>query len=346
VDAVDIAIIRAMGLRPSGSAPKPLDALQPSRIARTTGLALNTVKERIQRLTERGVIQGYTAVPNLRHLDLEAAAVYVEFATDEAKENAVQRIRALDGLLELNDFMGRGLCADLGYRGDADRREKHGLLTECAGGSPVLEFYAWDAPPVTRTLTRLDWRIIQALRADPRASAAQLAARVGVSARTVKRHLARMADEGSIFLAPVVDPSRADGLFIFAILVYLEDGASEVPLRGLRQEFRDELVHAFVPRSVELGHLDILLFARTSAEVEAMRRRAQAVPGVRRAEAWLYRAFEGVGPWLDAAIERAAQVAPQGVPSGAGVSPSRRPSAAAARPSAQALPLPPSPRRG
>ncbi|MBW3584238.1 MAG: Lrp/AsnC family transcriptional regulator [Euryarchaeota archaeon] len=305
MDGVDVAIIRAMGTRPAGRRPKPLQTLQPAHIAQVTGLAVNTVKERLSRLDKEGVIAGYTAVPNLRHLGLYAAALYLEFDDERSKEAAVEEARAMDGILELNDFMGHGLCADLAFCDDADRADKIARLRRHTTGE-LQEFYAWDAPSVPRPLTALDWRIIQALRAHPRAGAPQLAARVGVSSRTVKRRLARMADEGSIFLAPVMDPSKANGLFIFAMLVYLRPGSGPGPMDALRREFADELVYDFIPTSAELGHFDLLLFARTSAEVESMRKRAQAVDGVEHAEAWLFRAFEGVGPWLDDAIDRAA----------------------------------------
>jgi len=130
-----------------------------------------------------------------------------------------------------------------------------------------------------------------------------------VSARTVKRHLARMAAEGSVFLVPAVDPSKADGLFIFELLVYLREGAGPRPMDALRAAFYDEHVYAYVPASASLGHFDMLLFARTSAEVEAMRRRAEQVEGVVRAEAWLFRAFLAFPTWLDDAIARAASAA-------------------------------------
>jgi len=47
VDALDVGILRAMGVRPYERTPKPLDALQPARIARVTGSSVNTVKDRI-----------------------------------------------------------------------------------------------------------------------------------------------------------------------------------------------------------------------------------------------------------------------------------------------------------
>lgn len=307
MDSTDVGILRAMGIRPYERTPKPLDALQPARIARVTGFSVNTVKDRITRMTELGVIAGYQAVPNLRHLGLQGEAYHLRFANDAAKDEAMPRILAVKGLLELHDFLGQGACADFVFKDAAELKRTLAALSTGAQDGPPRHFYDREMPEVKRALTPLDWRIVQALRANPRAMPADLAPAVGVSARTVKRHLTRMAKEGSLFLVPMIDPSKADGLFLFELLVYLREGTGPRPMAALRAAFNAEHVYAYVPASAELGNFDMLLFARTSAEVEALRRRAEQVDGVVRAEAWLFRAFMGFPTWLDQAIEKAAR---------------------------------------
>jgi DNA-binding Lrp family transcriptional regulator len=307
VDAIDVGILRAMGIRPYERTPKPLDALQPARIARVTGSSVNTVKDRITRMTETGVIVGYQAVPNLRHLGLHGEAYHLRFKSDAAKDKAMPRILAVDGLLELHDFLGQGACADFAFKDEAALKRTLAALSAGSQDGAPRHFYDREMPKVTRSLTPLDWRIVQALRADPRATPADLAPTVGVSTRTVKRHLTRMAAEGSLFLVPMLDPSKADGVFLFELLVYLREGTGPRPMAALRAAFHAEHVYAYVPASAELGNFDLLLFARTSAEVEALRRRAEQVEGVVRAEAWLFRAFLGFPAWMDAAIEKTAR---------------------------------------
>lgn len=309
MDALDIRIVRAMGIRPYERAAKPLDALQPAHLARATGASVNTVKERIARMIASGIIAGYHAVPNLQHLGLRGEAYYLRFPTEDAKDAALPRILETEGLLELHDFLGKGACADFAFRDESELRVKLGFLQEASGDTAPERFYSREMPRVQRELTAVDWRIVQALRSDPRAQPPALARVVGVSARTVKRHLARMAAEGSIFLVPALDPSKADGLFIFEMLVYLKEGMGPRPMNDLRAAFADEHVYAYVPASAALGHFDMLLFARTSAEMEAMRRRAEAIDGVVRAETWLFRSFRSFPAWLDAAIARAAVAA-------------------------------------
>jgi DNA-binding Lrp family transcriptional regulator len=284
--------------------------LQPQRIARATGASVNTVKERIARMTDTGVIAGYGAFPNLRHLGLRAEAHYFQFPSDAEKEAAIDAVKRMDGVLELHDFLGRGLCADIAFHDEREIAEKLNVLRPHAGGIRVQRFYVREMPPVDRKLTPLDWRVLAALRANPRAGPADLAPVVRVSARTVKRHLARMAAEGSVFLVPLIDPSKADGLFIFELLVYLDEGSGPRPMAALRAEFDHEHIYAYVPATAKLGHFDMLLFARTSADVEAIRKRAEMIPGVARAEAWLFRAFIDLGRWIDPLIDERTRAIP------------------------------------
>ena len=311
MDEVDVHILRAMGIRPYASRPKDPDALKASRIAEVVGASLNTIKTRIARMEASGVIAGYKLVPNLRHLGLTGAAYYFASPADSEKEPAIEGIGARPGGLELHDFLGGGFCVDFTY---TDQEQLDGTLRELTAltGEPApIKFYDRDMPPVDRALTGLDWRILGALRMAATRSLDDVAAELGVTGRTVRKRYARMAQEGSFFSVPMLDASKAEGLFLFELLLYLEDGALERVKAALLPELRDSYVYAYVPASPELGHLDVLLFARSTGQVEELRALAEGCPGVERADAWFFRGLHDHSAWMDAAIEaRIAQAAP------------------------------------
>jgi hypothetical protein len=112
-----------------------------------------------------------------------------------------------------------------------------------------------------------------------------------------------MASEGSFFCVPMIDGSKAEGLFLFELLLYLEPDGFEVASATVLHEFRDSHVYAYVPSSPELGHLDLLLFARSTSEVEELRAKAAAIDGVTRADAWLFRGLYDHSAWMDEAID-------------------------------------------
>lgn len=296
-----------MGIRPYGAEPKDPDALKPGHIAKRLGTSVNTVKSRIARMEESGVIAGYTLMPNLRHLGLTGAAYFFSSPADEAKAPVIDRIQALGGGLELHDFLGGGFCVDFTYRDAGALNASLSTLSELTHETRPVKIYDRDMPPVARALTSLDWRILRALRGGAMRPLDEVAAELGVTGRTVRSRYARMAQEGSFFSVPLLDPSKAEGLFLFEILVYIVDGAFTAASRELLKEMKANQVFAYVPASPEFGHLDILLFARTTGQVEQLRQQAAAVAGVERVEALLFRGLHDHSAWMDAAIEAQVQ---------------------------------------
>ncbi len=313
VDALDVRIIRAMGIRPYDRRAKLPDALKPSTLAKEVDTSVVTVKERIARLEEIGVIAGYQIFPNLRHLDLGARGYFFRIR-EEGKGDAVDKMAGLDGLLELHDFLGGGVCADFAFQGPKDLAGKLAYLSEKSGDANPQRFYDRHMPVVKRRLSRLDWKILRALRGRARRPLAEVAETVGVSGRTVKRRHDTMAREGSFFVVPLLNPAKAEGLILFELLFYLRDVASAATTNVILRDFDEHRVYTYRPASPELGTLDMLLFAKSSEEVERLRRKAAGIPGVAKAEAWLFQGFFDHSAWIDEAITARADVPREPVP--------------------------------
>lgn len=303
MDELDVRIVRAMGTRPYERRPKDPEALKPARIAEALGTSVNTIKARIARMEEAGVIAGYKLWPNLRHLGLAGEAYYFRSPLDEEKEAALKEIATLQGLIEVHDFLGRGFCVDFTHDRPADLDGKLGALSKSTGDQRPLKFYEREMPPVERRLTQLDWRILRALRWNATRPLDDVADDVGVTGRTVRSRYARMAQEGSFFSVPMFDASKAEGLFLFEMLFHLDPAAFQETTRAILKEYNGSHVYAYVPSSPQLGHFDVLLFARSTAQVDELRQRGAAIPGVERAEAWLFRGLHDHSRWLDDAID-------------------------------------------
>jgi DNA-binding Lrp family transcriptional regulator len=63
-------------------------------------------------------------------------------------------------------------------------------------------------PPCSRTLTRLDWRVLSAMVARPNSSTARLAGDVGVSLRTLDHHRSMLIDDRVVCSTPRFDWSK------------------------------------------------------------------------------------------------------------------------------------------
>jgi len=311
MDGLDIDIIREMGVRPYLPGPKNPDSLKPSYLAKRIGSSVNTVKARVAKMEADGVIAGYQVIPNLRHLGLTGAAYYFSRPPDEQKADAMAAMADMPGLLEIHDFLGRGFCIDFTHADDDALATSLSILKAITGETKPVKFYQRDMPPAGRALTGLDWRILQALRFRAKRSLDDVGAGLGVTGRTVRTRYSRMAREGSFFAVPMLDPSRAGGLFLFEILLYIEPGRFNEVTVAFHEQMRGHLVYAKVPSTPALGHWDALVFAATTADVEDLRAAAADIAGVTRAEAWLFRGLHDHGSWMDEAIAaKIAELAP------------------------------------
>jgi DNA-binding Lrp family transcriptional regulator len=302
VDATDIRILRAMGVQPYGPIPRPPACLAPRAVGKALGLSPEAVRDRIQRMEQGGVLCGYEVFPNVRHLGLTSSLLLLRFADEAQADAAAQRIEALEGLTATYSFMGPLLGVDLAHRGSTDFERKVRLLKALAPEAQVEKFMDVPMPPVKRALTNLDWRIVQALRGDALKAHREVAAQVGVSARTVKRHFDRMAKEGSFFVIPMVDPSAVPGLILFELVLHFEPAQGGKAWGEVQALLDANMVCMDRPSEPQATWLAAGLYAQGIGEVDRLRKAAAAVPGVQRAEPFILRASTEDAAWLDEAI--------------------------------------------
>ncbi len=302
MDALDIRILRTMAVRPYGVEPKNPDVLRASVLARALDVTVDTVRARLKRMENSGVLAGYEVFPNLRHLDRTASAFLFSVPADRDKDAALEAARGVPGFLEARDFLGRGICIDFAHRDLDDLRTVLASYVEATGDPRARRFYDRDMPQVKRALTPLDWRILQALRGRATRPLGDVAEDVGVSLRTVKRRYDQMSREGSAFVVPRLDPSRASGIILFELVFRLRGEATRQTLHDIREAFADHLLFGYVPSAGQPWNFSIFLHAQSPSEVDRLRQRGAALPGAEAVEPWLFRRYIEDSRWIDDAI--------------------------------------------
>ncbi|HVL88425.1 MAG TPA: Lrp/AsnC family transcriptional regulator [Candidatus Thermoplasmatota archaeon] len=316
MDAVDIRILRAMGPFPYAPRANGSDALRPARIAREVGLSPETVRDRIARMEGTGVIAGYEIVPNLRHLGLSADAFLIRPPDEPHRERLRNSLGLVEGLLEVTYFLGTEACVDLSFQTPGQRATRLRALAEASGDPSPLPFLGWRMPAVERSLSHLDWRIVRALRGRAKRSLVEVAEELGVGYRTVKRHYDRMAEEGSFFVKPLLNPAAEPGVVPFVLLFFFEDPADrQAPGRILRA-LDEHVVFAHPPASLQAGNFDVLVFASSAMDVERLRQKGAAVPGVTRVQALVLTDVDSRMDWIDELLD--AKLAAAAAASGSG----------------------------
>lgn len=309
VDALDVGILRTLGFLPFIQGARPLDATRPSHVARALGASPELVKDRIDRMEAAGIILGYEIHPNLRHLGLRQVTFHLH-VPPERKPQAMEVLSQVDGVAGVIDFVGTEMCVDVYHRSEGELARRLQLLSTITGVPQAHRLYENPDVAIARPLSRLDWRIVRALRGQARRSHAEVADELKVSQRTVKRRLERMAQEGSIDILPIVDPGRIPNYIPVGMAVFLRPGEHPSAVGDVRRALKDRLFYSWVPPARELGHAELALYARTTGEIEELRRTAAAVEGVARVDVALPCGARFSQTWLNEAIDERIRALP------------------------------------
>ena len=300
-------LVRALGTFPFARGARPIETLAAARLAGEVGTTRQTAEARLARLESEGVVAGYQLWPNLRHLGIRWEIHHWKVADPDRRADAFRRLALRDGVAAVYSFLGPDLCVDLYWRDEDEKGRLVERVEAAVREGAALTLYRREMPPVGGPLSPLDWRILAALRHDARRSPEDVGREIGVSGRTVKRHLAKMANEGGFDVTARLALDRARRSIPFALLVHFTEDGGKKTAGELMRAFDDRCLAAWVPPSPGLGHWDMSLCATSAAEVEEVRQRASQVRGVARVDLLLYTGARVDETWLDEMIRARAE---------------------------------------
>lgn len=306
VDAVDIRILRAMGILPFGQ-PRGLEDLRPGAWARRARVSPKVLRERVVRLREEGVLAGFEAYPNLRHLGLRWTTFHFRIPPGVPKRRVMGDVEAVDGVIAMMNFLGSDLCVDVLHADESDLARRLKVLKALAGAAPS-KWYDNRMPPVRRALERADWRILAALRGRADRSLGDVAAEMHVSEKTVKRRLAAMLARGDADIAPSLDLGRISRVVPFALLYQLPPAHLARASRAILSEHEERYLWAWRPPAATLATFVVVLCATRTQEIEQLREEAEEGSGATTVEAIVPCGGVEAAGWLTRIVANSAPV--------------------------------------
>lgn len=250
-------------------------------LAKRLGISRQAVHHRMKVLMEAGVIKDTHANVSIHYLEAIPVVVIgrsktasVEKTLDNLGDSEfTRRVDVAGG----NYFYVTGILRNISeldsYAGFVRRTAEIqeptvGILNPDSELIPYTVDGSGKKKETYRELSPIDLKIIASLKDDVRKSVADIAKNIGVTAKTVKRHLEGMISEGSLELHMPMDLSSAGDLFL-AMHVNIVDGAdkAEVAKRLLsRRYFQDQYVRTFS------NHPCLLLWVFWSDKMNEIRR--------------------------------------------------------------------------
>jgi DNA-binding Lrp family transcriptional regulator len=314
VDPTDLKIVRLMGIQPFGDWPRDIDHLKPTHHARVLKLAPGTAKARVRRLEKEGVIAGYEIYPNWTQLGLFRASYLFRCPDARVKEKALPALDQLEGVIGVENFLGAEVGMEFCHRGPNELERRVKLTSKLLGDASAVGYVPFPSLPIRAALSRLDWRIIKALRHEANRPLPAVARELKVSARTVRRRVDRMWEEGSIDTVAKLDLARVANHIFCNFLIHFQGERDPETAKRFKLAFDPNWAYCWSPPDRSVANLVMGMVFRSPTEVSEMVRRMQAIEGVGRVEPLVSVSYTSNEAWIDDEIDQKIQTAPAETP--------------------------------
>ncbi|OPY29616.1 MAG: HTH-type transcriptional regulator Ptr2 [Methanocella sp. PtaU1.Bin125] len=307
MDEIDIRIIQELIPQPRATYRELADRLD---------LSVNAVHKRVQSLVELGIIKEFTV-----HLSQAALPhVFVRVCgTSEAGriDDTVERLGKNPGTAMIAVSSSNGLHV-LGVLEDLSglHRFVSFVAREAKIASPSVRLLDLPEPRALpgASLTGLDYRIIASLLHDSRKSAVDVAAGLGVSARTVKRRIERMEKSRLIYYRVVFDHASLGGIFTLLDL-YVRSGVKVEDAAALIRKKHSASLLEMRTFSTIPNNLTIDVWTRTAKELNLLQESLQDEGIFEKVLPIFVYGVYHFGTWRDDyVLARAAPQSPAGAP--------------------------------
>jgi DNA-binding Lrp family transcriptional regulator/copper chaperone CopZ len=295
LDDLDFGILRELG----GSNLSRWNVRESySDIARKLGVDEETVRARVKKASERGLIPAWRIMVNPLLIDCREAHLEIEVRDEERKAEAVSKIKGLDGVYGIVDFLGKEIAV-LTYYEDNDSLAREVKQMESICGSQRLALLEKPSLRPSLQMRRLDWRIIGAMREDAWRDLDDVAKLLGVSLRTVQRRLSAMRDGKAIYLLRPPNAEAVAGLMC-QFLVFADPG---------KKRAADYVIHSTFNR---IGSSDTSpeqfstfgISCQNYSEADRVTEKLKAIDGVKSVRMRVVKEIIVVQDWVRNEIEK------------------------------------------
>ncbi len=209
-----------------------------ARMASRLGVDEETVRRRVTRLQEDGVIGKFVLGLNPHLLGGDLACIYLELKDSVSREQAISKIKLMDEIVVIHGLHKDGLLLFIYFKDDSALARRISLI-ESICITKVSMVWKLAFPPFELDMSKTDWKILYALRKDPRKKTSDLASDLGISPRTVKRRVTQLSEGKAFFLDVDINLAKIGG-FPYVMIVYCADGVTKkevdkVIMSGIRR---------------------------------------------------------------------------------------------------------------
>lgn len=257
-DGLDIRIFREL-VQDKGNSPLVSETRKSFRaIAKELQVNEVTAWKRVRRLRHIGFLKGWRILVNPGLFGLRLFQVWIDVPSPRMKNVLLTKLAQLPSVLVIVDYVGSLLYLVLYH--ESQRYLKNQLrLIGPTFTTRKIRFLELPVPECQVTLSRTDLEIIKSIQKEPRKSASAIAGQLGLSTRTVTRHMEKMTEGRAFFVLPSIDPKRLEGSIATDLLVFYDSPASKNMLDGLIKTHVDEYLLRAELNSLDHGFFNLMI---------------------------------------------------------------------------------------
>jgi DNA-binding Lrp family transcriptional regulator len=295
-DNLQLRILRE--LSPIRAAPSSYLRPTYSDVAKRLGVDEETIRVRVAKAQRAGTILGWRVALNPRLLGREATSVVVEINDSSSKPSIIAQIKLIDEVILVMDFYEKPLRVIFCHENERDKERRLDLIKAvCGDKNPVSWRMGFDS--CNAKLKRTDWQILKVLRRDSMQSNAEIGDEVRVSARTVRRRLAFMAQERAIYAFAIGNVSRVPGV-IHSFLVKSANGKK----RDVDEKVLSRMENVVFVDNSDNPFSSYAAVYHNMGEADETLRWIKSLEGVEDVKMFIMRELIAVDSWFDKEIDR------------------------------------------
>jgi DNA-binding Lrp family transcriptional regulator len=277
----------------------------PHDVAKMLRVDIKTVRKRMKSWERSGFVKYYQVIPNYNLLGIKASTYLFHFPDVMSKTKGLAKIGLVDGVGSVLDLLGESALVWLGYQDEEEQETKLALLEELTGDSKPRRFMEEVHPEVNLSMVQLDWQILKSMRHNALKPLTDISGELGVTRKTVRAHLSRMADKRAFFIRAIFDVRRVTGLTFYGLALRLDSEKRKEAISKIDSIITcgDNCFMRFVTPS---GDAFLGLWSKDLMSIENTYVQAKQIPGVNEAEIWLYKEVHDYPKFLDKLIEKQA----------------------------------------